>query len=103
MQDTQYSVEFIPVKYTKYKQGAPKNLLAIGGRWQSSGEYGGWNNINYTPQILTTNKAMYETAPDMYKMLDEILAFINEDGLTVTDLPAKIREIKPLLSKARGE
>ena len=51
--DIQYSVEFHAVKYKKYKQGAPKHLIDKGGRWQKAGEYGGFDNIDYVPEILT--------------------------------------------------
>jgi len=66
----QYSVEFNVVRYNKYRSGAPKHLLKLGGRWQRAGLYGGFDNIDYVPSILTDNKAMYEAAPAMYKALE---------------------------------
>ena len=32
-------------RWKKYKPGAPKNLLAKGGRWQCLNDYGGWENV----------------------------------------------------------
>lgn len=33
-----------PYKWVRYKPGAPKHLLAKGGRWKAMNEYGGWDN-----------------------------------------------------------
>lgn len=81
MKDIQYSVEFHAVKFTKYKDGAPKHLLEKGGRWQKAGMYGGFDNIDYVPNILTDNKAMYETAPDMYIEMSNFVENAGEDDI----------------------
>lgn len=95
----QYSVEFNVVRYNKYRSGAPKHLLKLGGRWQRAGLYGGFDNIDYVPSILTDNKAMYETAPAMYKMLLEFKSFAERQGWD----HVLINDAEKLLSKARGE
>jgi hypothetical protein len=92
-----YSVEFNVVKFTKYKQGAPKHLLEKVGRWQKAGEFGGFENISYVPQILTENKSMYEVAPEMYEILEQC----KNDAL-LYDRPIAAEKIDKLLVKARG-
>lgn len=90
----EYSVEFHAVKFTKYKQGAPKKLLDKIGRWQRAGEYGGWDNIDYTPQILTENKRIYEAAPQMHELLKRI-----SDGVEVWSM----EELNELLKALEGD
>lgn len=92
----QYSVEFNPVKFTKYKAGAPKHLLEKGGRWQESSPYGGWNNIDYVPDILTDNKSVYECAPEMLAMLEMLLS---GDSISDTSIDNEVAE---LIKKAKG-
>lgn len=99
MSDIQYSVEFHAVKFTKYKSGAPKDLLEKGGRWQKAGIYGGFDNIDYEPCILTNNKAMYEAAPDMYELIIEFKSFAERQGWD----HVLINDAEKLLAKARGE
>tara|TARA_R110001606_G_scaffold385158_1_gene548554 strand:- start:41658 stop:41975 length:318 start_codon:yes stop_codon:yes gene_type:complete len=104
--EIQYSVEFNAVKFTNYKQGAPKELLKKVGRWQKAGAYGGWDNIDYVPQIITTNKPMYECAPDMYhklKEMSELLTMLDPLTHANIELDCQVYEIEQLLTKARGE
>ena len=77
MSDIKYSVEFHPVIYKKYKQGAPKHLLKKVGRWQKHNGYG-FENIDYTPNVITDNKLTYENAPVLMAKLEMAIAIIND-------------------------
>lgn len=44
--ETIYVAEVFPIRWVKYKPGAPANLIRKGGRWQRMDEYGGWNNFS---------------------------------------------------------
>lgn len=49
------------------------------------------------------NAHLISAAPEMYKMLDTIRCFLNEDGLQTNGLSKEIAKIPELLDKARGE
>jgi len=38
------------IRWKAYKPGAPKNLIAKGGRWQEANEHGGWDNCEFDPE-----------------------------------------------------
>lgn len=104
MTEIKYSVEFHAVKYKKYKPGAPKHLLKQGGRWQKAGEYGGFDNIDNVPSILTDNKSMYKAAPAMYDMLNEVSKLRDSNMEDATQwILDNTDDLIYLLAKARGQ
>lgn len=70
------------VRWKKYKPGAPKNLLAIGGRWQEMNEFGGWTNIDWQPEyyLVPTPVSALKHDSEEVSRLRRIIANIRDQA-----------------------